>query len=216
VVGSFDTVLGAVARAESESAVRFESATSINQNKGELDMRIAARAIAFLFATGLPTVALGDIIALQIPTIPGDARFAANNALPPDSIRVLSVGNGVQNPPCDPAGAGGCVGKAIFENISILKKFGESSPSLFLAVARGQHFQTATISFYRMRGSTLVKYFTISLDDVTIASQKWVGNAGTVDSADSENVEISYTRIIMLDNETGARACYDRSLSSQC
>jgi type VI secretion system secreted protein Hcp len=179
-------------------------------------MRIAARAIAFLLATGLPIVALGDIITLQIPTIPGDAKFAANNALPADSIRVLSVGNAVENTPCDPAGAGGCAGKAVFENVSILKKFGESSPSLFLAVARGQHFQTATISFYRLKGSTPVKYFTISLDEVTIASQKWVGNAGTVDSADSENVEISYTRITMLDIETGARACFDRRLTSQC
>jgi type VI secretion system secreted protein Hcp len=179
-------------------------------------MRIAARAIAFLLATGLPIVALGDIITLQIPTIPGDAKFAANNALPADSIRVLSVGNAVENTPCDPAGAGGCAGKAVFENVSILKKFGESSPSLFLAVARGVHFPTATINFYRLKGSTPVKYFTILLDDVTIASQKWVGNAGAVDSADSENVEINYSRIIMLDAETGARACYDRRLVSQC
>lgn len=179
-------------------------------------MRIAARAIAFLLATGLPIVALGDIITLQIPTIPGDAKFAANNALPPDSIRVLTVGNGVTNTPCDPAGAGGCAGKAIFDNVSILKKFGESSPSLFLAVARGTHFQSATISFYRMKGSTPVKYFTISLDEVTLASQKWVGNSGAVDSADSEDVEISYNRIIMLDVETGARACFDRRLVEQC
>ena len=179
-------------------------------------MRIAARAIAFLFATGLPMVALGDIITLQIPTIPGDAKFAANNALPLDSIRVLSVGNAVANTPCDPAGGGGCAGKAIFDNVSIIKKFGESSPSLFLAVARGTHFQTATVNFYRMKGSTPVKYFTISLDDVTIASQKWVGNSGAADSADSEDVEISYARIIMLDVETGARACYDRKLVSQC
>jgi type VI secretion system secreted protein Hcp len=179
-------------------------------------MRIAARAVAFLLATGLPMVAFGDIITLQIPNIPGDAKFAANNALPADSIRVLSVGNGVENTPCDPAGAGGCAGKAIFDNVSILKKFGESSPSLFLAVARGVHFPTATISFYRMKNGAPVKYFTISLDEVTIASQKWIGNSNAVDSADSENVEISYTRIIMLDNETGARACFDRRLTSQC
>jgi len=179
-------------------------------------MRIAARAIAFLLATGLPMVALGDIITLQIPTIPGDAKFAANNALPLDSIRVLTVGNGVANTPCDPAGAGGCTGKAIFDNVSILKKFGESSPSLFLAVARGTHFPTATINFYRIKAGTPVKYFTISLDEVTIASQKWVGNSGAVDSADSEDVEISYNRIIMLDVETGARACWDRKQVSQC
>jgi type VI secretion system secreted protein Hcp len=179
-------------------------------------MRIATRAIAFLLAIGLPMVALGDIIALQIPNIPGDSRFAANNGLPADSIRVLSVGNGIENTGADPTGGGGGTGKAIFSNVSILKKFGESSPSLFLGVASGRHFQTATISFYRVKQGTPVRYFTITLSDVTIASQKWVGSSNQVDSADSENVELGYTRIIMLDNDTGARACFDRRLVSEC
>ena len=179
-------------------------------------MRTATRAVAFLLAVGLPMAALGDIIAVQIPTIPGDAKFAANNGLPADAIRVLSVANGVETTVCDIGGSGGCVSRATFSNISILKKFGESSPSLFLAVATGRHFQNATVSFYRMKGGTPIKYFTITLDDVIIASQKWVGAANSADSADSESVELSYARIIMLDNDTGARACFDRRLNTQC
>ena len=178
-------------------------------------MRIATRAIAFLLAIGLPMVALGDIIALQITNIPGDAKFAANNGLPADSIRVLSVGNGIENTG-DPAGPGGGTGKAIFSDVSIVKKFGESSPGLFLGVASGRHFQTATISFYRVKQGTPVRYFTITLTDVTIASQEWVGSSSQVDSADSENVELAYTRIVMLDNDTGARACYDRKQVIEC
>lgn len=51
---------------------------------------------------------------------------------------------------------------------------------------------------------------------ITAPRSKWVGNSNQVDAADSENVELGYSRIIMLDNETGARACFDRKLVSEC
>ena len=59
--------------------------------------------------------------------------------------------------------------------------------------------------------------YTITLDDVTIASQKWAGNSNAVDTVDTENLELTYSRIILLDNETGSRACYDvKTLTAGC
>jgi type VI secretion system Hcp family effector len=180
----------------------------------------ASRTVAAVLSFGIAALtsfaAQADIIALQLPNVPGDAKFAANNGLPLDSIRVLTVGNSVANAGSGATGAGGGEGKAIFSHLSIVKKFGESSARLFLLVAEGTHLQTATVSFYRMKQNVLAKYYTITLQDVTVASQQWVGNSNGVDAADSESVEFSYSKITLLDNETGSTACYDVKLARSC
>jgi hypothetical protein len=56
-----------------------------------------AAALSFGIAIGVSFAARADIITLQLPNVPGDATFAANNGLPADSIRVLTVGNSVVN-----------------------------------------------------------------------------------------------------------------------
>ncbi len=165
--------------------------------------------MSFALSLGAPLAANADVIALQLPGIPGDAKFAANNALPLDSIRVLTVGNSVANTGAGSTGGGGGAGKAIFSNLSLVKKFGESSAPIFLLVAQGRHLQTATVSFSRMKQSVLTKYYTITLQGVTVASQAWVGNSNGVDAADAENIELAYEKITLLDNETGSSVCYD-------
>ena len=171
--------------------------------------------VALFFGLAMPMVAHSDIIALQLPNIPGDARFAAANGLPADSIRVLTVGNAVENV-MECVGGGSCTGKAVFSNVSVTKKFGESSAPIFLTVVRGTFLPTATISFYRMRQGAPVRYYTITLQEVSIAKQSWVGNSNAVDSPDAENIELSYARITLLDNETGSRACFDVRRSETC
>ena len=173
-------------------------------------------AVSLVLTLGIPFSALADVITLQLPDIPGDSKFAANNGLPPDSIRVLTVGNSVEaTESC--VGGGGCSGKAILTNLSIVKKFGESSAALFLNAVQGRHLINATISFYRMKTGAPVKYYTITLSDVRIASQTWEGNSSAVDTADTEKLELGYSRITLLDNETGSRACYDlRTADSSC
>lgn len=144
-----------------------------------------------------------------------DAKFATNHGLPLDSIRVLTVGNSVENSLATTGGGGGA-GKAVFSDLSIVKKFGESSAALFLLVAQGQHLQTATVSFYRMKQSVPVKYYTITLKDVTVASQEWVGNSNGVDAADSESVKLRYSQITLTNNETNTSVCYDVKLITAC
>ncbi|MGB7738145.1 MAG: type VI secretion system tube protein Hcp [Steroidobacteraceae bacterium] len=174
----------------------------------------AALAMSFALSIVCPLVAHADIIALQIPNIPGDAKFATNNGLPADSIRVLTVGNSVEF--SGGTGGGGSVGKAIFSNLSIVKKFGESSAPLFLSVATGRFVPSATVSFYRVKQGVPVRYYTILLDDVSVRSQKWVGNANGVDGADAENIELAYSRIRLRDEESGVTVCYDIKTLSQC
>lgn len=174
-----------------------------------------ALAMSFAFFIVCSLVAHADIIALQMPNIPGDARFATNNGLPADSIRVLTVANSVEVSG-GTVGGGSGTGKPIFSNLSIVKKFGESSAPLFLLVATGRFIPTATVSFYRVKQGVPVKYYTILLDEVSVSSQRWVGNSNGVDGADAENIELTYSRIRLRDEESGVTACYDVRLVKQC
>jgi type VI secretion system Hcp family effector len=184
--------------------------------RNQIASRTAAAALSFGIAVGISFAAHADIIALQLPNVPGDAKFAANNGLPLDSIRVLTVGNSVQNTGDGGTGGGGGVGKAVFSDLSIVKKFGESSAALFLLAATGEHLQTATVSFYRAKQGVPTKYYTITLRDVLVASQQWVGNSNGVDAADSESVEFSYSQITLTNNETNTSVCYDVKLIKTC
>lgn len=159
--------------------------------------------------------ARADIITLQLPNVPGDAKFATNHGLPLDSIKVLTVGNSVENTATTTGGGAGA-GKTVFSDLTIVKKFGESSAALFLLAAQGQHLQTATVSFYRMKQTVPVKYYTITLKDVTVAAQEWVGNSNGVDAADSESVKLRYSQITLTNNETNTSVCYDVKLISTC
>jgi type VI secretion system Hcp family effector len=184
--------------------------------RNKIASRSVAAVLSFGIAVGVSFAAQADIITLQLPNIPGDAKFAANNGLPLDSIRVLTVGNSVEasNPGC--SGGGACSGKVNFSDLSIVKKFGESSAPLFLLVARGAHLPTATVTFYRVKQGVPAKYYTITLQDVIVASQQWVGNSNGVDAADSESVGLSYSRITLLDNDTGSSACFDVKTNVSC
>ena len=186
--------------------------------RNQIASRRVAAALSFGIAVGASFAARADIITLQLPNVPGDAKFATSNGLPADSIRVLTVGNAVENSAagCTGGGGGGCAGKAIFSELSIVKKFGESSAPLFLLVTQGTHLLTATVSFYRVKQGVPAKYYTITLQDVFVGSQQWVGNSNGVDAADSESVTLTYSRITLLDNETGSSACYDVRANMTC
>lgn len=181
----------------------------------KLASRKVAAALSFGLAVGASFAARADLITLQMPNVPGDSKFAANNGLPADSIRVLTVGNSVETTTGSCTG-GACAGKPIFSDMTIVKKFGESSAPLFLLVAKGMFLPTATITFYRVKQGVPAKYYTITLNEVTVTAQKWVGNSSGVDAADSESIELSYSRITLLDNETGSTACYNVKGSLAC
>jgi type VI secretion system secreted protein Hcp len=158
-----------------------------------------------LALAALPSLARADIITLEIPGIPGDIRNASLG-LPANAIRVLSVGADIRNQTATVGGGSG-IGKPVLSDLSLVKRFGASTPGLFLATATGKRFPEATIRFYRNRNG-LELYYTITLREAAVTSQKWLGD-GTADSADTESLTLAYTRITLLDAVTGARACYD-------
>jgi type VI secretion system secreted protein Hcp len=178
--------------------------------------RRLAAVLSFGIAVCASFAARADLITLQLPNVPGDTKFAQNNGLPLDSIRVLTVGNSVEVTGDTSSGGGAGAGKAIFSDLSIVKKFGDSSAPLFLLVARGQHLLSATVTFYRVKQGVPAKYYTITLQDVLVRSQEWVGNSNGVEAADSESVKLSYSRITLLNNETGQSACYDVKALTTC
>ena len=183
--------------------------------RNKFTSRAIVAVVSLIPGVGASFMAQADLITLQVPDIPGDAAFAANNGLPPDSIRVLTVGNSVRLPPCDPGGGGGCGGKPIFGALSLVKQFGASSGPLFLSVVTGKFAPTAKIKFYRVRDGAATAYYTITLQDVLISSQQWQGNAAA-DQADSEMIEFAFSRISLRDHETGSRACYDLVTGETC
>lgn len=172
--------------------------------------------IPFASQAGVPFVKEGDLIALEMPGIPGDDQFAASNGLPPGSIPILSVGGNVITPNCTP---GSCLpAKALPSNIAALKKLGASSAALYLAAVLGSPFKTATFSFYRINQGVPSKYYSIRLRDVRVAKEAWAGTSGVGDSPDTEEIELAYSDIMVADEVTGWRACYDvvRVTAYQC
>lgn len=140
-----------------------------------------------------------DIIALQIPGVAGDSEFSAANRLPSDSIEVLSAENSVGRP----------AGSAAAENLSILKRFGVSSPSFFLASISDRFYPMATVTFFRERSQGVpAKYFTIVLYEARIKSQRWAGTSQDRTS-DTERLTFSCNRIAMIDNVSGSAACWN-------
>lgn len=152
-----------------------------------------------VWLVGITAPVNADIITLQIPGVAGDAEFSAANRLPADSIEVLSAENSVGRP----------AGSAAAENLSILKRFGASSPSFFLASISDRFYPTATITFFREKNQGVpAKYFTIVLYEARIQSQHWAGTSGDRKS-DTERLKLSYNRIAMIDNVSGMAACWN-------
>jgi type VI secretion system Hcp family effector len=179
-------------------------------------MQIRSLALGILASAVVSSAALADVITLQVPGIPGDAKFAASNGLPADSIKVLTVSGSAENPVAMSGSSGGGAGKVNFSRLSVVKKFGESSAPLFLQVARGLILPTVTVNFYRIKQGAPVKYYSITLQNVTVAGQTWVGNSNAVDSLDSENLEFVYSTITFQDVDSNTRACFDVQRNQTC
>jgi len=179
----------------------------------KIDLRKVAIAMSFGLAVGAPTLAYSDIITMQMDGIPGETAFAQKYDLPLDSIRVLTVGNSVKS--AIDCSSGSCLNVITVGNLTAVKNFGESSGPLFLLAVTGKAIKIATISFYRAQDGLLTKYYTITVRNLYIASQKWVGNASG-DKADAESLELAFAQIELLDNETGSKTCFDVKRKATC
>jgi type VI secretion system Hcp family effector len=166
-------------------------------------------AIAFYIVQTMPAKA--DLITLSLPGITGDVTVAGYQG----TIEVMSLTGEVENPvTTGSASSGAGAGKATFGDLMIHKRFDVSSPALFLAVVMGHRFPTAILTFLQgSNNNKLTKVFTMTLSDVLVTK---FGTDATEPHvlAGPEQVNLSYGKIILRDEVTGASAGFDRETNT--
>ena len=172
---------------------------------------VLAATIAFSSSAFASTPAESDIIALEFPgaplSVPGDATFVAQHpGLPADSIEILAISGGVSS--------SGATSIPNFQDVSLTKHFGASTPNLFLTIAEGKIPPTAHISFYRQlaSGGPWMMYYQIRLATVLIDSFSFADVETTSLTGAAENLSLNYAKIELQDIISGATVCFDRRL----
>ena len=97
----------------------------------------------------------------------GDIKGESTDDKHKDEIEVLSFSWGVTNAATSDAGGGGGVGKATFQDLSIVHKIDKASPKLLQACATGTHLKEATIT-HRKAGKGQQEFLIIKMNDVII------------------------------------------------
>ena len=137
-----------------------------------------------------PAVAAVDMF-MQIPGVVGESTDKNQK----DNIDVLAWSWGASN---SGAGGGAGLGKASFQDLSWTQYIDSSIPPLFLGLARGTHFDHATLSV-RHRGDSPFVFLTIRFDDVLISSLSMGGSSGedrlttNVSMSPLEMITLTYT-----------------------
>jgi type VI secretion system secreted protein Hcp len=90
----------------------------------------------------------------------------------------------------EPEAAGG-VGRATFQDISIVHKIDKASPNLLKACATGEHLKEATITF-RKAGKGQQDFLIIKMNDVVITGVAQSAAGGEVGP---ENVSLEFAKV---------------------
>ncbi len=155
-------------------------------------------------------VAAAQSIFLAIPGVDGestDAQFSG-------AIEALTVTGGV-------SAQGGA--KAAFSPVVVeMRRTTAASPVLEQAVASGQRFAQAVVSFRRSGGDNPTVFLTITLGDVGVAAFERAGDAS--EDAPAESVSLTYNQIktdYQRQNPDGSpgpvvSACWNVSANAKC
>lgn len=140
-----------------------------------------------LISSGARRIAAADDVFLRIDGIEGEATDSAHA----NWIDVLGLGSSVTQSTATGGGGGGSA-RAVFSDMSIVKRVDRASPKLFVASAEGKHFPRVDIEFVRP-GELRRVYYAIRLTDVQITGVRTNANAteGTV----TEFVTFTFARI---------------------
>jgi type VI secretion system secreted protein Hcp len=176
-------------------------------------LRYLSAVVLLALALALPTTARADLITLSfIPAIQGDVTVEGQK----DTIEVLSLSGNIQESATgSPAGSRGRRGLPIFSDLTIQKRLDKSSPALFLALVKGQLFNSATITFLHETGDGFVKFFTITLGNVSLTKFATDDSESNV-FVGHEQINLSYEKIQLKDELTGQSACWNISTASSC
>lgn len=157
-------------------------------------------------------------IFLAIPGLDGESADAQFHG----SFEALSVSSGVDSETGGPAGGGAGAGKATFSPVVVkLRRTSAGSPALEQAVASGQRFPQAVVSF-RRAGENPFVFLTYTLTDVAVTSFHREANAA--EDAPAESVSLTYGRIksdFQRQNADGSAApvvsvCWDVRTNAAC
>jgi len=91
-------------------------------------------------------------------------------------------------------GGGGGVGKAQFEDLTLVAPTSSASPKLFVAAASGQHLKEANLTV-RKPGEQPAEFYKIRLEDVLVSSFHTVGAEG--DEAPVDQFSLNFGKILV-------------------
>jgi type VI secretion system secreted protein Hcp len=120
----------------------------------------------------------------------GDIKGESIDDKHKDEIEVLSFSWGVTNPGSVISGGGG-MGKATFQDLTIVHHIDKASPLLMKACATGTHLKEATIT-HRKAGRAQQEFLIVKMNDVIITS---VIHSGTNDQLASESVSLAFAKV---------------------
>jgi type VI secretion system secreted protein Hcp len=112
-------------------------------------------------------------------------------------IEMLSVSWGVSKPHSFQYGGGGSsAGNPTASDISVMKMYDKSSPTLFQYCCTGKTIATATLTFTKPAGDNQSKleYLVVTLTDVLVTSQQESGSGGDMHGL-SESISLGFKKI---------------------
>jgi type VI secretion system secreted protein Hcp len=121
----------------------------------------------------------------------GDIKGESLDAKHKDEIEVLSFSWGVTNAASIASGGGAGVGKATFQDLSIVHNIDKATPLLMQACATGEHLKEATIT-HRKAGKSQQEFLIIKMNDIIITS---VTNGSASGQPGSESVSLAFAKV---------------------
>jgi type VI secretion system secreted protein Hcp len=129
---------------------------------------------------------------LDIKDVPGESTAKGMEG----KIEIFSFSFGASNPVTigSTAGGGGG-GKVAVSSFNIMKKTEKSSPKLFGACARGDHYDKAVVTLRKAGGTSgQVVFLTYEFEEVYVESIQWSGSSGG-DDTPTESVSFAFGKV---------------------
>ena len=126
---------------------------------------------------------------LDIATVEGECTAKGFEK----KIEIYSFSWGASNPTTIGSGASGLSGgKVSISSFNFMKKTEKSSPTLFAACCRGDHFATAKLTMRKAGGTAGQQIFLVyEFTDVMVESIQWSGSTGG-DDTPTESCSIAF------------------------
>jgi type VI secretion system secreted protein Hcp len=146
-------------------------------------------------ATGLAAAALvGGAIADQgrIAIAAGPNSSITGEISDLGQFQVLSFSWGLSNSGSAQAGGGAGAGKANIQDVSLTKLTDTLTPALFIGIASGKHYSSASLTYSDSKGNPILK---LAMEEVMLTSLSLGGSSGG--SALTENLTLTFARVTL-------------------